>query len=368
MHVAAFFFGLALLLNTVWEAFETIILPRTVTRSNRVARLLYVYSWRFWTFVARQQKTEARTESLLGYYGPMSLPLLLGFWTVSLVLSFALIQWGLSIPINSVGKAGLGTYFYFSGITLFTVGYGDVTPRNGLGRMFTVLEGGVGIGFLAIIIGYLPVLYQAFSRREVSISKLDARAGSPPSAAEMLRRYQANDDLGSIPGLLRDWEQWAAELLETHLSYPVLAYYRSQHDRESWLSALTMILDTCALLIVGVDSVPSAQAKLTFAMARHAIIDIALIFKADPIEDDGDRLPPETLRRVRDTLQAAGIPLRDGDAADSELADIRATYEPFVLALSRRFLFPLPPWVADPSAVDNWVTSAWRSMDHRHFT
>src|SRR3569833_499771 len=290
MHVGAFLIGLALLLNTLWEAFETIILPRTVTRSNRLTRFLYVNSWRAWVFVAKRQKTEARTESLLGYFGPMSLPLLLGFWAVCLVLSFAMLQWGLSMPVSSPEPPTFVTYLYFSGITFFTVGFGDVTSRGELGRLLSVLEGGVGIGFLAIIIGYLPVLYQAFSRREVSISMLDARAGSPPSATEMLRRYQANDDLKSVPQLLRDWERWAAELLESHLSYPVLAYYRSQHDRESWLSALTMILDTCALIIVGVDTIPNAQAKLTFAMARHAIIDISLVFQAAPREDDGERL------------------------------------------------------------------------------
>jgi len=368
MHVAAFLLGLALLLNTLWEAFETIILPRTVTRSNRVTRFLYVTGWRTWVFIAKRQRTEARTESLLGYFGPMSLPLLLGFWAISLVFGFALMQWGINMAVSSPEPPTFVTYLYYSGITFFTVGFGDVTSKGGEGRLLSVFEGGVGIGFLAIIIGYLPVLYQAFSRREVSISMLDARAGSPPSATEMLRRYQANDDLKAVPQLLRDWERWAAELLESHLSYPVLAYYRSQHDRESWLSALTMILDTCALIMVGVDSVPSAQAKLTFAMARHAIIDISLIFGADPVEEDGNRLPPETLKRIRDTLTAAGIPLQSGDAADTELADIRATYEPFVIALSRRFLFPLPPWVADPSAVDNWVTSAWQSIDHRHFT
>lgn len=372
MHIAAFLLGLALLLNTLWEAFETIVLPRTVTRTNRVTRLLYVTSWRVWVFVARRQKTEARTESVLGYFGPISLPLLLGFWALSLVVSFGLMEWGLSIPLVSTERVDFGTYLYYSGTTLFTVGFGDVVtksglPKSGLGRLLSVIEGGTGLGFLAIIIGYLPVLYQAFSRREVRISLLDARAGSPPSACELLRRFQAAGDLASLPALLADWELWAAELLESHLSYPVLAYYRSQHDRESWLSALTMMLDTCALLMVGIDGVPSAQAKLTFAMARHTIIDLAEIFHVDPI-DDGERLTAENLRQMRETLSRAGIPLLPGEDAEKELSDIRATYEPFVAGLSRRFLFPLPTFGAHAGEVDNWVTSAWQSHGHRHFT
>ncbi len=241
-------------------------------------------------------------------------------------------------------------------------------PETSLGRGVSVLEGGVGLGFLAAIIGYLPVLYQAFSRREVSISMLDQRAGSPPSATELLRRYKENDDLASVTVWLRDWEQWSAELLESHLSYPVLAYYRSQHDRESWLSALTMVLDVCALIIVGVDAVPPAQAKLTFAMARHAIVDISLVFNAEPVTDGIDRLDAATLVQMRSILSTAGIPLRDGPDATSDLTEIRGTYEPFVLALSRRFLFPLPPWAAASDSVDNWQTSAWQTIDREHFT
>ena len=104
----------------------------------------------------------------------------------------------------------------------------------------------MGFGFLALIIGYVPIIYQAFSRRESNISLLDARAGSPSSATEMLRRHYRTQRLEELLQFLRKWEQWCATLLESHLSYPVLTYYRSQHERQSWLAALTTVLDTCA--------------------------------------------------------------------------------------------------------------------------
>src|SRR5262249_39624477 len=124
----------------------------------------------------------------------------------------------------------LGAYLYFSGTTFFTLGYGDVLPTSPLGRGLGVLEAGLGFGFLAVVISYLPVVYQACSRREITISLLDARAGSPPTAGELLRRLGAARELAAAGPLLAEWERWAAELLESHLSYPVLRYYRSQHD------------------------------------------------------------------------------------------------------------------------------------------
>ena len=180
-----------------------------------------------------------------------------------------------------------------------------------------VVEAGIGFGFLAIVIAYLPVLYQAFSRREVSISLLDARAGSPPSAGELLRRH--GQDMKELSQLLYDWERWSAELLESHLSYPVLGFFRSQHTNQSWLAALTAVLDTCAVVIAGVDGGPTRQAQLTFAMARHAVVDLAQIFMTAPRALAPDRLPPSSLIRLREVLAEAGVILQEGITAEQKL-------------------------------------------------
>jgi hypothetical protein len=262
------------------------------------------------------------------------------------------------------GGEGFLTYFYFSGSTFFTLGLGDVLAGTWTGKILTVLEAGVGLGFLAVVIGYLPILYQAFSRRELNISLLDARAGSPSTAAELLRRHFDGDQFAELSAFLRDWERWAGELLETHLSYPVLAYYRSQHSNQSWLGALTTILDTTALVIVGIEGTPAHQAQLTFAIARHAVADLAHVFNTTPKRPLQDRLPPDELTRMRDNLKRNGIFLQDGNAAVEKLKKLRGMYEPYVHSLSEYLLMPLPSWDVSKRSADNWQTSAWERITH----
>jgi hypothetical protein len=303
-----------------------------------------------------------RREKYLSYYGPLSLLLLLSVWASSLIVGFAMLQWALGSEMSAPeGAATFGTDLYMSGTTFFTLGLGDVMPRTPLARAVTVVEAGTGFGFLAMVIGYLPMLYQAFSQREVIISLLDARAGSPPRAAELLRRHGQGymEELGQ---LLRDWERWSAELLESHLSYPVLGYYRSQHDNQSWLAALTTILDASVLVIVGIEGAPARQALLTFAMARHAVVDLAQIFNTPPRAPEPDRLPPANLARLRETLAAAGVLLRDGSGADRKLAELRRMYEPYVNALADYLCVILPAWTLAAGTIDNWQTSAWERI------
>ena len=286
--------GFMLLSMVLWDAFEVIILPRRVTHYIGFARVFYRSTWRLWSAVAQWMRDDQRRETYLSIFGPLSLLLLLGVWATGLVAGFAMVHWGLGTPLNvAPGSVPFSTYLYLSGTTFFTLGLGDVTPLAPLGRALVVVEAGIGFGFLAAIISYLPILYQAFSRREVSISLLDARAGSPPSAGELLRRH--GGDMPELDQLLYDWERWSAELLESHLSYSVLAYFRSQHTNQSWLAALTAILDTCALVMAGVNGGPTRQAQLTFAMARHAVVDLAQIFMRSPQALAPDRLPPSSL-------------------------------------------------------------------------
>ncbi|PYS19661.1 MAG: two pore domain potassium channel family protein [Acidobacteria bacterium] len=342
-----------------------IILPRRVRRKFRLTRFFYRGTWRPWSAVAKRISSNDRRELLLSFYGPVSLLFLLSMWAAGLVLGFACLYRSLEIPIKMEdGGTGFLTYLYFSGSTFFTLGLGDVLARSWTGRLLTVLEAGMGLGFLAIVIGYLPVLYQAFSRRELNISLLDARAGSPSTAAELLRRHFDGDEFVELSAFLREWERWAAELLESHLSYPVLAYYRSQHTNQSWLGALTTILDATTLVMVGIDGTPAHQAQLTFAIARHAVADLSHVFNTKPQSPPKDRLPPEELGRMRSNLGRNGIFLQDGDAAVQKLNTLRRMYEPYVHALSEYLLMPLPSWEVALRSADNWQTSAWERIAH----
>jgi len=223
-----------------------------------------------------------------------------------------------------------------------------------------VVEAGLGFGFLALVIGYVPIIYQAFSRREAEISLLDARAGSPPTAAEFLRRHLREDlHTEEFVEFLRSWEHWCAELLESHLSYPVLSYYRSQHDRQSWLAALTTILDVCALVMVGLDNIPEQVGKFTFAIARHAIVDLAQTFRTKPSLPKKDRLPSAEFARLRQQMAAEGIRFRDEETAEERLAELRHMYEPYANALADYLLTSLPEWIPTVEHVDDWQSSIW---------
>lgn len=354
-------FAGALILATLWDTFETMVLPRRVTRRFRFARLFVRGMWTLWAGVSRRMPTRRLRDSILSLFGPLTFLMLLATWAALLVVGFGLLQAGLGSQLVGAGKnPGLGNDLYLSGTTFFTLGLGDVAPTSGLTRLVTVIEAGVGFGFLAIVIGYLPVLYQTFSQREVNISQLDERAGSPPTATELLRRSTTDASRAEITQLLREWERWSAELMESHLSYPILAYFRSQHDRQSWIAALTAILDTCALVLTGIDDIPQHPAKLTFAIARHAVVDLCGVLSIPPNQDAKDaRLSPEALVQVRKRLADAGIPLHEGPEAERRLAHARALYEPYVLALSELLLFDLPPWVPETDAVDDWEASSW---------
>jgi Ion channel len=353
--------ALALIIVVLVDAFEVMILPRRISHAFRPARFFYRFTWICWRAASRLLPAGKWRQGFLSVFGPLSLLALLSLWGAGLILGFALLHWSfgtaLTFPRDSSGN--FATFLYFSGTTFVTLGYGDIVPTRAWGRALSVAEAGMGFGFLAIAISYLPVLYQAFSRREITISLLDARAGSPPTAGELLRRLAAARSLASTGALLNEWERWAAELLESHVSFPVVSYYRSQHDNQSWVAALTLILDTSALLIAGVDGSNGHQARLTFAMARHAAVDLGLVFRTPPLPPQADRLSPADFARLRDSLRAAGLELHDGPLVATALNELRALYEPFINTLGNYFQFAVPPFLPANPPVDNWQTSPW---------
>jgi hypothetical protein len=336
------------------------VLPRRATRKYRPARLFYRSLWLLWVRAARWFRPGGPRQHFLSIFGPLSLLALFAIWVSGLIVAFGLLHWALRTPLgNDEGPPGLGACLYLSGETLFTLGYGDLAPRGWTGRALSVIESGMGFGFMAVIIGYLPVLYQAFSRREQLIALLDARAGSPPTAGELLRRIAKTGSLTDIDSLLWEWERWSADLLEAQLSFPVLAYYRSQHDNQSWLSGLSMILDTCAVLLANVRDINRHQVQITFAMARHAAVDLGLIFRTPPGKNVPQRLTEERFCRFLHDLHDLGLKVDYADSPVQSLQQLRAMYEPFLVALADYFRFELPPVVAEQVTADNWQRSAW---------
>jgi hypothetical protein len=351
--------GIICILTVLLDAFQTVILPRRAAGRLRLTRLFYVITWMPWRAVAMSIHHPRKRETLLSFYGPLSLIFLLIVWACGMVFGFSLIYFSLGSPFNDSSRQL--SYFsdlYVSGTNFFTLGLGDVTPHGQIARVLSTLEAGTGFGFLAVVMGYFPVLYGAFSRREVSISLLDARAGSPPTAAELMRRHSFEGAEDELSTLLTEWERWSAELLESHISYTLLCYYRSQHTNQSWVGALTAMLDTSALLIAGVRGHEARQAQLTFAMARHALVDLAQVFSLPPAKNVPDRLPPERYEQLYQLLCQSGVSVcRDGNSYE-RLRDLRALYEGYATSLSDFLCMPLPPWISEKPRKDNWLAVA----------
>jgi len=360
MHALAILVAAVVICAVLLDAFETVVLPRRVQRNFRITSWFYRNTWRPWARLASHIKSQTRRESFLGYFGPLSMIALLGLWACGLIFGFALLQYASGEHLASLGvPITFRLLLYHSGETFFTLGYGDVTPASTFSRVLAVFEAGMGFAFLGVVIGYLPTLSTAFSRREIEISLLDARAGSPPSAAELLTRAANSSEKASLDRLFQDWERWAAEVLESHLSYPVLSFYRSQHSNQSWLSALTVILDATALVMAGIDDVSNEQARRTFKMARHAVVDLAQVVSANYDPNAVDRLTDEDLEQIRAQLAEKGLNLHTSDGANQKLAQLRSLYEPYAQAIARNLFIPLPPWIRRDQIRDNWRSGPW---------
>jgi hypothetical protein len=363
--IPAVVFGVAIICAMLLDAFETVVLPRRVTRHFRLTAWFYRRTWIPWRTIAGRIKTPSRQQNFLGYFGPLSLILLLGFWAAGLIFGFGLVQYGIGghEQLNQE-RLTFGKILYHSGETFFTLGYGDIVPTSAAARALSVLEAGMGFAFLGVVIGYIPVVYASFSRREIQISMLDARAGSPPSAVELLVRLAGRSedpgvDQKVLDEVLRDWERWAAELLESHISYPVLSFFRSQHSNQSWLAALTTMLDVTSLILSGVEGVHPGQAKLTFAMARHAAVDLAQVVNARYDAGAPERLPQAQFDGLRGALAGAGLRFRNEDQALEKLTKLRAMYESYVFSTGRNLMLTLPPWLHAEKARDNWQAGPW---------
>ena len=357
--LAALVGGIAILL-ILQDSLETIVIPRRITRRLRIARAFYRLTWWMASSRFRHIRDHRRREYFISFYGPLSQLLLLALWACVLIFGFALLQWSLGSALNAPDKPiTFWTDLYMSGTTFFTLGLGDVVPRVGLPRLLAVLEGGLGFGTLALIIGYVPVIYQAFSRRESQITLMDARAGSPPGGLELLRRHDPEHYSEELIEYLRGWERWCSELLESHISYPVLMFYRSQHEHQSWLAALTTILDVSALIMVGIDRIPEQVGRFTFAIARHAIVDLTQTLDLTPVSPVPSRLTSDNFFTLQQQLAEMSIALNDPENAEARLADLREMYEPYINVLAYYLLMPVSGWITSGEAIDDWQTSAW---------
>lgn len=298
METPAVIAGAILLLVVLWDAFETMVLPRSMGNGLRLTRFFFRGTWLVWRFLAtRLSYQNPVRQAMLGVYGPLSLILLITLWSNLLILGFGLLLFGVgSSEATRLGveAGGFGDYLYLSGVTLFTLGYGDETPGVPLTKALCVLEAGVGFGLLAMVIGYLPALYQTFARRETMVLRLYARTGHPASAHKLVEKYGEAGAWESLETVLLDWEHWGAELLESHRSYPILSFYRSQTEEDSWLATAVIL---CSIHDVVKEQCPDdapgrgavlLQAEATRNIITAGLTDLVTVLdlKGDPSKND----------------------------------------------------------------------------------
>jgi len=349
--------GSSILALVLVDAFNTIVLARRTQHIFRIARAYYKLSWRPFAAVARRIRSSRSREAFLGVFAPLSLLMLFAIWAVALVLAFALLQW--SAHLQPASMAGtFGNDLYLAAGALFTLDSGD--PVNPLSKALAVTEGGLGLAFLGLVVGYLPVFYESFSTRELRISLLDARAGSPPSAGALLQSAHAQSD--KVERQLEIWEEWAAQVLENHLSFPMLAYFRSQHSNQSWLTALVAILDYATIVSLCAKGDLQRQAKLTFAMGRHVLTDMAVIFALEKQASNYDgrsnrELRPDDVDSIREILGRSNGLLDPELLTEAKVRSRRKLYEGQATALGEYFLMALPSWIPDGASRGNWRVS-----------
>jgi ion channel len=341
--------GVVLLAITLLDVFSTLVMPRASRRRFRLTRLLFLATWRPWRWVGVRMNTLERRERVLALAAPVFFFILLVTWAGLAVVGYALVLWSPAFVhgVHGSGSQGFGTALYFSGSSLFTIGFGDVVA-TGFTRAVVVVEGATGLGLVAVVIAYLPVLYQAFNRREVGIMLLDARAGSPPSGPELLRRTGGEGLAGDLSELFREWERWAADVLETHLSYPLLAFFRSPHDYTSWVTAIGSVLDAATLVLAVVEDGPREEAKTFYLTGVHVVEDLWQYFRQPERDVDIGRAE---FHDVLEDLRGAGIAVQPEDDAWITFRRLRSRYGGRLDALALLLASPPGQWIGDRSTL-----------------
>lgn len=342
LRSAVFAVGLLFVTASLQDAFEVVLLPRRVQRRFRFMHYFFRGTWAGWSKIGAQRPAGLAREGVLAIYGPLSMVLLFTCWAMGLSFGFGLLQWSLR---SSASTVSLNSYVIMSGRTFFTLG-SQVEPSHGaLGQALVIFEAGTGFGFIALMVSYLPVLYQHFSRRDAQIIELDTRAGSPPEAGTLLLRYATLSDISGLQHYLRDWEKWAADLAESHSTYPMLAFYRSQHRNNSWLASLAIVLDTTTLLLAGANEIDLLQTASSYAAARRVLVELTQALNIRACRSmTKDRYDPLNLVEIETFFQTAGLGWQNSAEASAAITRLRLDYEPMLESLSDYLLLPLPVW------------------------
>ena len=338
--------GLVLILATAYDLFKSVVLPRPAINKLILARQLFLSLWTLWRWIGERTSAVARREGWLATFAPVGVLVIFVVWALAFVLGYAFIVDGFRDEMSPV-PTDFWESFYFSATTLVPLSYGDFVPVGLGARLTTVAESATGVGVAALAITLLFSLYESFQRREELVVTLDALAGAPPSGVQILETaadLEMRDQLGKT---FDEWRAWSAAVLESHLAYPILFYFRSSHDNEAWLNSFGAVMDAALLVISTVDSDAEGPARLTLTVGNHLVEDMAWNFRVTPSPDVG--VERHEFDEAIDRLTKVGYKCRPKDAAWEDFSRIRTKYASTLNEMAKRFAIIPAQWIGDRS-------------------
>ncbi|HEY7071370.1 MAG TPA: hypothetical protein VH479_14685 [Acidimicrobiales bacterium] len=341
LRVLAFLGGSVVVLGTIASALKTVVVPRA--EPVLLARWVFVTIRRPFDFRVRRAKTWEDADRIMARFAPFSLMTLPLVWVALVIAGFMPIYWALGVQWP-------GDSFEQSGSSLLTLGFAVDHHTRIVVAMF--VEATIGLGLVALLISFLPTMYQLFSRRETLVSQLDVRAGTPPTPVAMFRRAKTIGWIDYLDGFWLDWERWFTEVEESHTSYLALSFFRSPHHQRSWITAAGAVLDAAALRVATMDLPRSWQAQLCLRSGYLALRRIAgaydIRYDPDPAPTDPISITREEFDDVCNQLAELHVPMRDDrDQAWRDFAGWRVNYDTALLALCGLLMAPYSPWSAD---------------------
>jgi len=332
--------GLAVVLVSAGDAVSTLVTTRRRRGRHWPTQVFYRQTWRAWVALARRTTPEMR-EGFLAVYGPLSLLGLLVTWVALLVAGWGLVWWGLRSAVS--GVASYLDAVYFAGVGFFTVGFGDLLPTGDLARLLVLVEAFMGLLTMALVIGYLPTLYGAFSRREVQLLSLDDMSDEATTPIGFLEACYASGGAEAVASAFREWERWADEVFDSHTTYPMLAVFRSRQPGQNWLTALGVVLDAATIVLAAVDGPRTGPAARLWRRSSRMLQDLRGMpaVELQAAELDGPPADEASFRDAYQRLARLGIPLRPYEQASGDFGRLRAAYLAGLVAATRLLLVPL---------------------------
>lgn len=346
MHSFFVTLGIIIVFVIIFDIFASVLVPRPVRSAFLVSAYLRRYTWWAWRSLSFGVQSPQRRELLLGIFAPLVMVLLLGAWVFGLILGFGFIFLGLQNGLRPVPE-DLGVAMYYAGASVLTIGYGDIVSVQGLTRFFSIAAGVSGLATVAVVLTFLFSLFASFQRRETFVVMLDGRGSAPPSGVSLLETHAKLDLVDDLPRLFELGQTWCAEVLDTHLAYPVLCYFRSSHVDVSWLAALGSLLDAATLVTSTVENVPRGQAALLHSVGSHLTHDLAKYFRL--LGDDDVLVDRAEFTQARQRLSAAGYSLADEEQSWNLFRKLRAEYSSDLNNMARYWLITPAQWIGDRS-------------------